>query len=149
MIDVDTSQTLQVLARAQLALANSVALVLEAVGTKLQPQPQQVPDPLSSATSCSEKPPPKKKSNCRTGRKSSELDGRVFAILESRPGTSVAELEREINEPGLCRSRLEWSLRRLLEKNRIVKTGNTCGARYSAADSQPTAPLSSLRVVGS
>jgi len=140
----DSNETLHVLARAQLALATSISYVLEVV----RPTEREVPSPLGESRPQT-KPVERQKPRRQGGRKPNELDEKVIEMLESRPGTSVAELERELNMPEIPRSRLEWSLRRLLERGQIVKTGNTCGARYSTADSQPMGQSSSLRVVGS
>jgi len=143
----DSTETLQTLARAQLSLTTSIALVLEASGANpalAVVEKASVPDPLPVASARPPKPRP-----ATSGPKAKQLDARVLKLLESRPGTSVAELERELGDAGVSRSRLEWSLRRLLGQGRISKSGNTCGARYSPAGSRPTAPSSSLRVVGS
>lgn len=144
MIPVDSTETLQILVNAHRVLADAIAHVL--TGAPAQPaievKEQTPPTPLPSTTQKSVRSKGRR-------RESNELDKRVHAILASRPGTSVAELERVLAMPDLPRSKLEWSLRRLSEKGLIVKSGKTCGARYSTADYQHTEPLSSLRVVGS
>ena len=127
----DQNDTLQTLAKAQLALATSIAHVIQAI----RPETKEPAVPLSKKTHQRRR---------RGGRQKSDLDEVVLQLLAERPGTSVAELERALDLPDLSRSRLEWSLRRLLADDRIEKSGNTCGARYSV-----TAQSSSLRVVGS
>lgn len=144
---VDTTETLQTLVQAHRVLAETVARVIGAVEST-SAESSKAPDPL--APTAPEVPAAKKvpRPQSARGPKAKQLDSRVLAMLESRPGTSVAELEREIADQDVSRSRLEWSLRRLLAAGRISKSGNTCGARYSADDSSRTAPSSSLRVVG-
>lgn len=144
---VDTTETLQTLVQAHRVLADTVARVIGAVES-LSAESLKAPDPLAPtvATTVAVKKPPRPQS--ARGPKAKQLDSRVLAMLESRPGTSVAELEREIADQDVSRSRLEWSLRRLLAGGRISKSGNTCGARYSLVESRHTAQSSSLRVVG-
>lgn len=140
MSKVDSVETLQVLVNAHNVIANAVAQVLSTDKPVAAPRANESADKPKKVN-----PSPKAR---QKGPRTNELDERVHALLESRPGTSVAEIEREIADSTISRSRLEWSLRRLLAKGRIVKSGNTCGARYSAARSS-TAPSSSLHVVGS